>query len=100
MWVIVIKSLVIFVSFGVTSNQYTNFIPHQAKLLTQAQALRHEAETAVNEMEDAAKTQLHNLANQSQVTLSAIEGRLTRSRRRLDEFQTVVRVCRYRSKKM
>ncbi|CAB3985906.1 Hypothetical predicted protein [Paramuricea clavata] len=68
----------------------------KAKLLTQAQALRHEAETAVNEMEDAAKTQLHNLANQSQVTLSAIEGRLTRSRRRLDEFQTFVRTLTQR----
>ena len=66
---------------------------HQAKLLSQAQALRHEAEMAVNEMEEAAKTQLHNLANQSQVTLSAIEERLTRSRQRLDEFQIVIRVC-------
>ena len=48
---------------------------------------------AVNEMEEAAKTQLHNLANQSQVTLSSIEERLTRSRRRLDEFHVVVKVC-------
>ena len=44
-------------------------------------------------MEEAAKTQLHNLANQSQVTLSSIEERLTRSRRRLDEFHVVVKVC-------
>ena len=59
----------------------------QAKLLSQAQALRHEAEMAVNEMEEAATTQLHNLANQSQVTLNSIEQRLTRSRERLEEFK-------------
>lgn len=64
----------------------------QAKLLTQAQALRHEAEMAVSEMEEAAKIQLHNLANQSQDTLVAIEERFARSRQRLNEFQIVVRV--------
>ena len=68
-------------------------IRRKAKLLTQAQALRHEAEMAVTEMEEAAKTQLHNLANQSQVTLGAIEQRLNKSRQKLDEFQIFVRVC-------
>ena len=43
-------------------------------------------------MEEAAKTQLHNLANQSQITLSSIEERLTRSGRRLDEFHIAVKV--------
>lgn len=65
---------------------------YQGKLLTQAQALRHEAEMAVSEMEEAAKIQLHNLANQSQVTLSAIEERFARSREKLNEFHIVVRV--------
>ena len=67
-------------------------LKRKAKRLTQAQKLRQEAEIAVNEMEEAAKTQLHNLANQSQITLSSIEERLTRSRRRLDEFHIVVKV--------
>ena len=69
------------------------FSRYQAKLLTQAQTLRHEAEMAVNEMEETAKTQLHSLANQSQATLSAIDERLSKSRERLDEFYILVRVC-------
>lgn len=63
----------------------------KAQLLSQAQSLRQEAEMAVNEMEEAAKTQLHNLANQSQVTLNAIEQRLTKSKQKIEEFQVVVR---------
>lgn len=58
----------------------------------QAQQLRHEAEMAVKEMEDAAKMQLHNLANHSQATLSGIEERLNKSTRRIQEFQKFVRV--------
>ena len=50
---------------------------------------------AVAEMEEAAKIQLHNLANQSQVTLSAIEERFAKSRQKLNELQIVVRVCVY-----
>ncbi|XP_028411357.1 centlein-like isoform X2 [Dendronephthya gigantea] len=71
-------------------------IKRKAKLLTRAQALRHEAEMAVNEMEEAAKTQLHNLANQSQVTLGAIEQRLNESRRKLGEFQIFVRTLTHK----
>ena len=58
--------------------------------MSRAQTLRQEAETAVNEMEEAANAQLHNLANQSQVTLSAIEGRLIKSKQRIDEFKMVI----------
>lgn len=47
---------------------------------------------AVNEMEEEAKTQLHNLANESQVTLNAVQGRLTKCKQRIEEFQVVVRV--------
>ncbi|XP_046863040.1 centlein-like isoform X2 [Xenia sp. Carnegie-2017] len=74
-------------SFGKSQDE----IKKKSKLLVQAQQLRHEAEMAVKEMEDAAKMQLHNLANHSQATLSGIEERLNKSTRRIQEFQKFVR---------